>query len=131
MPSSESPHWTWWSRNVNGRSFAIVVSHSDSLAISSGHRVAVDAVQAVVGRQRAARRASIRSRGRLRESPAAEPAVGLGLPRLDEAVGEVAAGRDEDGAGADGRVADLQVEQLGRRLQLPLGRVGALGGPGE
>ena len=35
IPSSESPHRTWWSRNVNGRSLAIVVSQSDSFAISS------------------------------------------------------------------------------------------------
>ena len=40
--------------------------------------------------------------------------LAVGAPRIDERVGELAAGLDQEGAGAHGRVADLDVEDLRR-----------------
>ena len=50
----------------------------------------------------------------------------LGGPGLDEPVGEVAGGGDEERAGAAGDVGDLEVEQLVGRLELPRRLVGGL-----
>ena len=73
-----------------------------------GHGVAVDAVEATLGDE-AARGDNLVFAGR-------QLGRGLvGAPRLDEGVAELAAGFDEEGAGAHGGVADLQVEdRLGR-----------------
>jgi len=50
------------------------------------------------------------------------------LPGLDQAIGEVAAGLDQESAGAHGGVADGEAEDRGGRAQSPLGPGRALGG---
>ena len=49
--------------------------------------------------------------------------VALDVPGFDDAVGQVAAGGDEEGAAAHGDVGHPQGEQVGRRAQHPLARV--------
>ena len=92
-----------------------------------GHRVAVHAIAAVLGHQAAGldhyvEPVRVVSGG----GGLGGPGVALGSPRLDEPVGEVAAGGDEDGARPDGRVADLQVDDVVRGADAPLVRVGGV-----
>ena len=92
-----------------------------------GDGVLVDAVEAVVD-DLAAGEDDLLLGGRggeVGEAVGERPFAGAVLDDgFDEAVGEVAAGGGEDRAGADGGVADAEVEDLGRGAQLPLLGVG-------
>ena len=127
MPRRLSPALRAWSRNVKGRFLATVVSHIDSLAISTGHRVAVHAVAAVLGHQAAGFDHNVEPvRVVCCGGGLSATGVAFGSPRLDEPVREVAAGGDEDGPRSDGRVADLEIEDVGCGPDAPLVRVGGV-----
>ena len=61
------------------------------------------------------------------ESGQDDVGVAVAFPRLDDAVGEVPAGRDEERAGAHSRVEHLEFEQFARRTGLPVVGLGAVG----
>ena len=93
----------------------------------NSHRITVHAVAAVLGHQAASLDHKVEPvrvvscGGGIGASGAA-----LDSPRLDEPVGEVAAGGDEDGTRPDGRIADLQVDDVVRGADAPLVRVGVV-----
>lgn len=68
------------------------------------HRVAVDAVEAALGDKAAGVQLLVLVGRQGRAS------VGVDAPGLDEPRAELAAGLDEEGAGAHGRVADFERE---------------------
>ena len=103
-----------------------------------GQGVLVDAVEAVVGDElHGAQAALLRVDGeevfgRRDWGPgdAMRPLPPARLrPSLDQAVCQVAAGLDEEGAGAHGRVADLELEEVGDGAQFPLGGAAPSAGP--
>ena len=74
------------------------------------HRVPVDSVQALPGDEAAGMDHLVLVGRNVRH-------LAVGAPRVDERVGKLAAGLDQEGPGAHGRVADLDVEdpRRGRR----------------
>ena len=138
MPSNESPVTSLSSRNVNGRCGSMETSHSDSLAISTAiglmstpyrqcsmiwRRALMTSGSAATSRARPA------STGASAMS-AARVDVALGGPGLDELVGQVAAGGDEERAGAHGDVGHPQRQDLLGGAQLPGRAIRGLQRPG-
>ena len=137
MPSSESPARSAWSTNENGRSLASVISQSESLAISTAIGfLSTPYRQRSATRRWASASRSIGSAGsgsRSASGVSATSAVDrhvLSDPGLLQPRGEVAAGGDEERAGAHRDVGDLEVEKLVGGLELPVRRVALLGGAG-
>ena len=102
-----------------------------------GEGVDVDAVQAVLGDLAAGLEQELVGFGVRADAAGGAVQVhgeGFGVtfvqPRLDQAVGEVAAGGDEERAGAHRDVRDLQFEDLLGRADPPLRRVRRLQGTG-
>ena len=114
-PTSESPHAEGVVEEGEGVVLRQRGEPERELREVHGHRVLVHAVEAALGDEAAG------VETRPRRAGSAAPVVDV--PGLDQLVAELAAGLDQERAGAHRRVADLQIEDLlGRRASRRVAR---------